>query len=167
LTPCAGGAFIAPVRCGKRKLIPAGKNGKRLTMIELNFHPTRKELRIFSALFLVFFGIVGWFVHSKTGLWTAASILWGLGAAVGVVGTCAPAWVRPVYIVWMVAAYPVGWVVSHVLMGAIYFALLTPIGLILRACGRDPMERKFLPQASTYWIPREKTRDTRRYFRQF
>jgi hypothetical protein len=67
----------------------------------------------------------------------------------------------------MYAAYPIGWVVSHVLLALIYFGVLTPIGRIMAVCGYDPMERRFDRAASSYWIEREPNRDASRYFRQF
>jgi len=74
---------------------------------------------------------------------------------------------RPMFVGWMYAAYPLGFIVSHVLLGLVYFGVVTPIGLLLRAVGHDPMTRRFDRSAKTYWIAREQTRDVRRYFRQF
>ena len=50
----------------------------------------------------------------------------------------------------MFAVFPIGWVVSHLLLGVVYFLVLTPIGLTLRALGRDPLERRFDQSASSY-----------------
>ena len=136
-------------------------------MIDLNLNPSRKELRIFAALFWVFFTGVAWIVFRRTGSSTAAGVILAAAAAVGVVGLSVPRWVRPVYIAWMLAAFPIGWVMSHVLMGMIYFLVITPIGWMMRALGRDPMQRAFDRQAKSYWICREKHDKTERYFRQF
>jgi hypothetical protein len=62
------------------------------------------------------------------------------------------------------AALVVGWCVSHVLLVAVYFLVLTPIGFLLRLF-RDPMELRFEREASSYWFPREAV-DSGRYFRQ-
>jgi hypothetical protein len=136
-------------------------------MIDLNLNPSRKELRIFAGLFWVFFTGVAWYVRHKTGSSAAAAGILAAATAVGVVGLSVPRWVRPVYIVWMLAAFPIGWVMSHVLMGAIFYLVVTPIGLVMRACGRDPMQRKFDREATSYWICRAKDDKTERYFRQF
>jgi hypothetical protein len=67
----------------------------------------------------------------------------------------------------MAAVFPIGWVVSHTVFAAVYFLVITPIGLALRAAGHDPMERKWNPQSATYWKPREEPPAPSRYFRQF
>jgi len=44
--------------------------------------------------------------------------------------------------------------------------VLTPIGLIMRALGRDPLQRRFAPDRTTYWAHRTTERDAESYFRQ-
>ena len=60
------------------------------------------------------------------------------------------------YVGWMDASWPMGWVFSHVLLGVTYYLVITPIGLILRLLGKDPMRRRFDREAKTYWIPTKK-----------
>jgi hypothetical protein len=71
------------------------------------------------------------------------------------------------YIGWMYLAFPIGWTVSHVLLAVTYYLVLTPIGLIMRAVGRDPMRRRLDPEAKSYWIEHRPDRDPSRYFRQY
>lgn len=44
---------------------------------------------------------------------------------------------------------------SPVVLGLVFFLLLTPIGLVMRALGKDPLRLKPEPAAKTYWIARE------------
>jgi hypothetical protein len=67
---------------------------------------------------------------------------------------------------WMALAYPIGWVVSHVLLAATYFLVFTPIGWMMRIFGRDPLERTIDRSARTYWIAHEPGGDPSSYFRQ-
>ena len=46
-------------------------------------------------------------------------------------------------------------VVNPLIMGAIFFLVFTPMGLLMRAFGKDFLRLKRDPQASSYWIPRE------------
>jgi hypothetical protein len=46
-------------------------------------------------------------------------------------------------------------VVNPVVLGLIYLITIVPIGLVLRACGHDPLRLKRDPSASTYWVKRE------------
>jgi Saxitoxin biosynthesis operon protein SxtJ len=46
-------------------------------------------------------------------------------------------------------------VVNPIVLGLIFLTTIVPIGLIMRACGHDPLRLKRDPQASTYWVKRE------------
>jgi hypothetical protein len=137
-------------------------------MIELNLNPSRKDLRIFAALQVPFFSLVS-FLLSRNGKIDPDTAWWIIGssAAAGIVGFVLPAAIRWIYVVWTAAVFPIGWVMSYVLLGGVFYLVVTPIGLIMRICGRDPMQRKFDSQAKTYWQPRTKVKSTDRYFRQF
>lgn len=91
--------------------------------------------------------------------------------AIGVVGAAGALVSAPLgatlYRGWMFAALPIGWTVSATLMGIVFFLVITPIGLIMRALGKDPMFRRPDPAAATYWIPHRQETDRKRYFRQF
>ena len=78
-----------------------------------------------------------------------------------------PASRKRIYVGWMFAVFPIGWVVSHLLLGVVYFLVLTPIGLTLRALGRDPLERRFDQSASSYWVRHDPATQVKRYLRQF
>ena len=62
---------------------------------------------------------------------------------------------------------PIGWVISHLLLSIIYYLLLTPIGIIMRLVGYDPMKRKLEKKRETYWVTRQQVRDPNRYFKQY
>lgn len=46
-------------------------------------------------------------------------------------------------------------VVNPVVLALMYLVTIVPIGLIMRASGRDPLRLKLDPSASTYWVKRE------------
>ncbi|HUG90893.1 MAG TPA: SxtJ family membrane protein [Planctomycetaceae bacterium] len=137
-------------------------------MIDINWTPDRRFLRQFSALLIVFFGLIGAVQFFGRGATTAGMVLWTIGLAVGGLGLAMPAFARYVYLGWMCALYPLAWLVSHTVLVLIYYLLLTPIGLVMRLCGRDPLQRKFDREASTYWQRRpDPEPGAERYFRQF
>ena len=78
-----------------------------------------------------------------------------------------PGFLKGTYLASAYAALPIGLVVSYLILGVIYYLVLTPVGLLLRLRGYDPLSREWEPNAGTYWIRREALRDTDRYFRQF
>jgi hypothetical protein len=79
----------------------------------------------------------------------------------------APALGRKLYVGWMLAAVPIGWTLTHLILGVIYYLVLTPIGLLMRLVGKDPMRRRLERDASSYWIERDEAAGSERYFKQF
>ena len=138
-----------------------------MAVIDINWNPSRKELRVFAVLQVVFFAIIATVLYNKSGSTTLPIAIVAVSAVVGVIGFFVQPFMRAIYVVWMFAVWPIGLVVSHVVLAIVFYLVLTPIGIIMKLCGRDPMERKFDKHAGTYWIPRQQESDTRRYFRQF
>jgi Saxitoxin biosynthesis operon protein SxtJ len=136
-------------------------------MIDLNLNPSKKDLRIFSLGALAFFAFVGWIVWRKSGSATAGVGVATAGAAIAVLGFAIPRAVRPIFVALMVINYPIGWVVTHVVMAFIFYLVVTPLAAIMKLRGRDPMERRFDRTAKTYWKTRANEIDSSRYFRQF
>ncbi len=137
-------------------------------MISINWKPSSRELRMFAVLLMVFFAIVAGIWKFKSSETTGPAILVSVAWTIGLLGLAIPQAVRWVYVGWMAAVFPIGWVVSHLLLAVIFFGVIMPIGLILRVLGRDPMRKMLDRSATTYWIarPTEPT-DSQRYFRQF
>ena len=77
-----------------------------------------------------------------------------------------PAVVKPIYMGWMIAAFPIGWTVSRVALATIFFAVVTPLALVFRARGRDALRLR-RETHDTYWIARRKAPAPSDYFRQF
>jgi hypothetical protein len=136
-------------------------------MIEINKNPSKTELAWFGVLGLIFFGIFGFVVWHKTHSMTGARIIWLCALIATAIYYAIPALRRPAYLGWMYAVYPIGWTVSHVLIAIVFYGVLTPLGLIMRLLGRDPLERTLDKSAATYWIAHDSGADPDRYFRQF
>ncbi|MBI3837593.1 MAG: hypothetical protein HY288_06635 [Planctomycetia bacterium] len=139
-----------------------------MALIEINRDPTTREIRKFAVLWLPAFCLLigAWFGY-RLAAWPTAVGLVGCGVMSVVVGILRPRWMRIVFIAWMWAAFPIGWTVSHLLMGSIFYLVITPIGMIMRLTGRDPLSRKFDRSVETYWVPRPEEVEPSRYFRQF
>src|SRR5262245_4813191 len=94
-------------------------------MISINWHPSDRELRWFAGLwFPLFWAIVGTLVGLRTGYWLDVSAAMAVVAVIGAVGLWRPQLVRPLYVGWMCAAFPIGWTVSHLLLAAIFYLLI-------------------------------------------
>jgi len=79
----------------------------------------------------------------------------GVGAALVVLGILAPIFLRPIYRGWMAVALVLGFVMNRVLLSLVFFGLVTPIGLLAKMVGRDPMRRTLDPDTDSYWISKE------------
>lgn len=137
-----------------------------MAMMEINWNPSRKELRQFGFLCLAFFGGLAAFNYHRGGLTLGVELLATAAVVGGVLGAVAPQLLKWIFVGWIVAVFPIGWTVSHLLLGAIFFLVLTPIGLLLKVMGHDPMNRSFDRAAKTYWTAHEQA-PVARYFRQF
>jgi Saxitoxin biosynthesis operon protein SxtJ len=125
------------------------------------------HLQILGVTMPLLFFAIGGSVRAGADPWSVATITWIVGA---VLAAMARIWLKfgsLLYSGWMLAAFPVGWTISHVILGITYFLVLTPIGLIMRMMGRDPMQRALDRSAKTYWIKHETPTDAFRYFQQF
>jgi Saxitoxin biosynthesis operon protein SxtJ len=134
---------------------------------DIPFHPPSKTLRQFAGLCLAFFGSLALWHGMVSGRGTLAMIFAGLALTIGPLGLLWPRLIRPIYVGWMVLAFPIGWTVSQTLLALLFFGLLTPIGLLFRMMGRDPLQRTRRPGQESYWSPKPRATDPRRYFQQF
>jgi hypothetical protein len=139
-----------------------------MAIIEIKRDPSQREVRQFAIFWLSGFCLLlaVWSIY-RFGSWATAAVFLVCAATSAVLGLLRPDWMRVVFLAWMWAAFPLGWIIAHVLMLAIYFLVVTPIGLAMRAVGRDPLSRQLDRQASSYWIERQRTTEASRYFRQF
>lgn len=136
-----------------------------MSLIRLNTTPSRRDLRVFGILWLVFLGAFGALAWHK-GAQHTAWIVWSVGGAVSVPGLIFPPLLRPVYLAAIYASFPLGVVSSYLILGVFYYLVLSPVGLILRLSGHDPLNRKYQPGQTTYWKPRGAPKSARSYFRQ-
>ncbi len=147
-----------------------------MKMIELNLKPDKKQLRQFGLIaFVAFFALAG-LIAWKNGLFgfdfgaagpVIMKVFLGLGAASGLLALIAPILLLPLYLALMILSYPIGFVISYVLMGILFYGLLTPVGLVFRIIGRDALKRKFDPDASSYYVPHRPVENVSRYYKQF
>jgi ABC-type uncharacterized transport system permease subunit len=138
-----------------------------VALLEINRNPSRRDLAWFGIVLLLFFVVIGGVIGRALGSDAARKSVWAAGAVLALVYYAVPGLRQPMFVGWMYAAYPIGFVVSHVLLGLVYFGVVTPIGLLMRAMGHDPMTRHLDRSAKTYWVERQQVSDVKRYFRQF
>src|SRR5262245_51209718 len=100
----------------------------------INTHPTDKQLRWFALFWCVWAGLIGAVARAR-GHADAALTLW---LFLGTMGLAAFAWLgvaRKLFVGLSYLTYPIGWVIGRVLLSAVFFGVITPIGFIRRRLG--------------------------------
>lgn len=136
-------------------------------MIDRNREPSPRELRIFGLLFAAFFGGLGAIALLRWELVSFAYGLWALAVLVAVPYYAIPQIRRTIVRAWTTITFPIGWVVSTIALGLVYFGVFTSFGLLMRLLGRDPMTRTLDRGAESYWIRKRAVTGSARYFKQY
>ena len=94
-----------------------------------------------------------------------AQVLAATGAALVTGGMIAPAALRVPNRIWWRFAQALGWINSRILLTAFFFLVITPVAVVLRAIGRNPLRT---PDVDSGWSPYSaRARDHRHYERLF
>lgn len=145
-------------------------------MIEIDWRPDDRTLRHFGLIALVGFGFLAalaWWelLIFSFGLGEARAPIAGTFATLGLLSALfslvAPRANWPIYLGLTLLSYPIGFVLSYVIMGFLFFVMITPVGLFFRITGKDPLHRKLDLEAASYWVDPRPRRGKESYFRQF
>jgi hypothetical protein len=90
-------------------------------------------------------------LHGKPLRWWSI----GIGAVLALVALVKPMLLTGLNRLWMKLGVLLGKVVSPIALGILFYIVITPIGVVIRLSGKDPLRLKFDPDAESYWIPRE------------
>ena len=114
---------------------------------------TRKELRQFGLLVGTVFTVIGlWplvFRGESLRLWAI-----GVGGLLIACGGAIPSVLAPVHKGWMWVGHIMGWINTRILLSIVFYAMVTPIGLVLRLMGKDTMRQAFAESSTTYRVVR-------------
>jgi hypothetical protein len=119
------------------------------------------------------FGLIVGGIFGAIGLWPlvwrqAEPRYWALVLAVLLVvpALAAPRLLGPARRGWMALGYALAWVNTRIVLGAVFYGLITPMGIAMRLLGRDPMRRALDGNAESYRVPCQ-PRPGRHMLRQF
>lgn len=131
----------------------------------LPLRPTPRVLRQFAAAWLVVFLLLA-LRQVVAGHRTAGAVL-GAVSLVGLVGLLKPATVRWLFIGATVAAFPIGWLVTQVILAVMFYLVLMPLALVFRCVRRDALQLRRRPEQTSLWTERGDRPDAGRYLKQF
>ena len=80
-------------------------------------------------------------------------VLVSAAGTAALISMLAPSLLRPFNLVWHRFGLLLHRIVSPIVLGATFFIVVTPIGLVARASGKNLLQIK-KPERSTYWLPR-------------
>lgn len=135
--------------------------------MEVNYSDKSEQRKfgIVMAVAITVLGGIRWAIH---GFHTFPKGFLIIAAVFLVLGIAAPRVLKPVLIVWMKFALAINWVMTRILLTVAFFLLMLPAGIIMKLLGKDPLNRAWQPDATTYWeTPEEQPAELERYYNQF
>ena len=110
----------------------------------------------------VFLALGGWW--SYRGRYPIVSLgLLGLGASLMLLGALYPKSLVVPNRLWMGMAEAMGFVTTRVILGLVFFLLVTPLGLVRRLSGGDPLGRR-AKRTESYWKPYTERRKSPKHY---
>jgi hypothetical protein len=133
---------------------------------DLPLKPTPRALRQFAAAWLGLFLLLALrqiFLRHQA----VAGAALGAVALVGLAGLLKPAAVRWLFVGATIVSFPIGWLISQVVLGIMFYLVLTPVAMVFKLRGRDALQLRREPERSSCWMTREGASDPGRYLKQF
>lgn len=78
-----------------------------------------------------------------------------------------PMALKPLQKIWMGAAVIIGFFMSRVILGVLFYTVITPMGLIIRTLGKDILDERIEKNRASYWIPRSGEKSKESYENQY
>lgn len=115
----------------------------------MNGRPATNDLRQF--------GLIVGGIFSVIGLWPVVvrnepPRFWALilGGTLAVLGLAVPRSLKHIHHGWMKIGHVLGTINTRIILGIIYYGLITPMGVMMRLLGKDSMHRVSIQDATTY-----------------
>ena len=132
---------------------------------DLPLKPTPRVLRQFAGAWLALFLTLALRAlvhghHTASGVFAAVALI-------GLAGLLKPPAVRWLFIGATVAAFPIGWLVTQLMLAIMFYLVLTPVALVFRWRGRDELRLRSRPAPSSFWVERGEPPKAEKYLKQF
>jgi predicted membrane metal-binding protein len=121
--------------------------------------------RAFGLLFAAVCGVIAvlavWQGRRSAAWWSLAAVLFL------VLAVFAAPLLGPLNRAWRWVSLQLSRIVSPLVMSLMFFAVLTPIGWVMRRAGNDPLRLRFAPEQKSYWLARPLQGDQTAMTKQF
>lgn len=108
--------------------------------------------RTFGLVFVVVFlalGLLPLLSHRGVRVWSLV-----VAGVLLLIALTAPAVLAPLNRLWMRFGALLHRIVSPLVLGVMFFGVITPMGLVMRALGKDPLRLRADAGAASYWVQR-------------
>jgi len=112
------------------------------------------------------FGLLFFFVFLIISLWPLLNEdpfrIWSIVIAIIflILGLMNSKLLTPLNILWFKFGLLLGSMVSPIVMGIVFFLVITPTGFIVKIMNKDLLNNKYDNKKKSYWINRSKTKNT-------
>lgn len=116
--------------------------------------PKIKDLRVFGLIWTGILSVVTYYpVYKSTGDFRLWSLL--LGSVFLILSIISPKLLIPFYKIWVKFGEFIGNIISKVILTVVFFILIFPLGILLKATGKDFLRKNNFKKVNSYWIKRE------------
>jgi len=122
---------------------------------------SKREVRLTWFGFTGIFALFGSISLYKGG--GAYPYLYSISAMFLLFAIAAPMALLPLYRLWVKFAMKLAWFNTRLILGIIFFLVITPVGLLARILGKDLLDQKIDKSATTYWKKKEHNTSPARY----
>lgn len=117
----------------------------------------RKGLREFglttgAAVATIFGVFLPWMLDMDWPAWP-----WIIAAALWVLALIRPSWLRQIYRAWMRFGLLASRVMTPLVLGIVFFVMISPIAMVRRLMGKDPMQRALDQNLASYRVKSKKS----------
>ena len=114
-----------------------------------NIKSEKSDIRKFGITIGIILMIIAGFLFWKEK--ETFQIFLSIGSVLCVFGLAIPVVLKPIYWIWMFFSTILGWVMTRVILSLLFYAGLTPIGLISRLFGKQFLELRWDKSKESYW----------------
>ena len=129
-----------------------------------NIQTSNKAIRSFGiTISIILFIIYGFLIYYGK----EDSQFFAIIALTLVAGIILPILLKPIYLVWMIFAVILGWIMTRIILSVIFYLIITPIGIVTRLIGDDFLGLKKI-NTNSYWNNRDNNHEINQdYEKQF
>jgi hypothetical protein len=134
--------------------------------MQINWNPRKDDIRNFGIMTLIMLPLISYLLLWKQHInITWAFAISGIGAIFFLVCLFSHRTGRIIYLSLMLLVYPIGLIVSFLMIVLLYYAIIAPMGIIFKFLKKDPLRREFDESVSTYWVKHKDRKDINSYYR--